>query len=1422
MSDESQFESPIDPIAEDFVARLRQGEYPAISEYAARHPGLADEIRELFPALVLIERARPDEYGHGSVAEQISSLEKLPEKLDDFRILREIGRGGMGVVYEAIQESLGRHVALKVLPRQILSNDAQAQRFQREARAAARLNHPNIVPVFGVGETDGIHYYAMQFIRGLGLDQVTAEIKRLRPDRFKNSESISTVRNESDNRADSSNVPERSAKTLASGIVSGVFPIDTTQNRMSLFPNDQQASGIADVGGSSKTRSIHESSRIYWRSIARIGEEVALALQYAADEGVLHRDIKPANLLLDLEGKVWVTDFGLATELNSDGLTQTGDIIGTLRYMAPERLKGISSPLVDVYSLGATLYELLTLQPLFGHLPREQMLQAVSSISPRRPRSIVPGIPQDLETIVLKAISKEPSERYSNAKQLAQDLRCFLENRPILARQSGTFDQVWKWGRRNPAVASLIAISTGLLLLLTVGLWVSSIIRAERDEAVRQRELAQQARDENAKLLNRALIAEKESRVREHLAKATTIQRSGKEGQRHASLEELRIAAKYEPSEPLQRELTDTAISAFQLLDLQPICEFPTVLNVPSCFDHQGKRFVQVRTNTAASDPTQKPQAGKSAYSDFSLHIRNADDWSKVTVIPGPDHSCWYAMPEFTPKDRYLIVTYLPFGAKPFITCRDANTMEVVHTAEVHSSWVDLTVAYHSNGHEITYQEPNADIVTFDLAEGKERNRIQLGMLVNDLCLNSDATQLAVLPGDNSAIIMLDAKSGIEINRFVEDRNNTVVRTYLAWSSDDQLLAASCNDGSIEIWNAPQKNLSSIISAHSLTITGLQFDLKNYLLLSKSYDGSCKIFDAAIGSELVSTDRQLLSFTSDGDVGFTTGTGLTAGICQLTHEDHIQRLHDPTIGNSRLKLQSSGITSVAFSPDESLLIIHSDSFLDFWDVRERRRLRRLQVHNCRRSIFHPDGRSLLTALPDGLYQWPIQQNTDKSSLSMNIGPPEKVPLGIPDSAVLTAFDWIPKSQRLAIFAEMDPPQLLIQDLTLPLTAIPTFLKLPADYQAINGFSISPDGMWLAAGSFHHGTVPIWNLNTLELHEIVPEPANPTPIYSVSFTRDSRQLFIGSAKEATKGGYHVYSVGVWQHTSFRPASFTPTKPVMFRNQNRLVAMTEPNEVQISDIDSGRLISRIQMADSRFNIPVALLSNDTVMAMISGANTEDILLWNLEKIKSSLEDLGLTWDLDLQVRSPVVQARKPIQLTINDAGLIHRSRERDRLTKLVSEAERLTIARKFDEAVASISGEPDLSQVDSRLLNTVAWALVTRLECSKEHANFAVKLSEQALELTTTQSTYWNTMGVARFRNLEYQPAIEALMKSESLEPDKYFFDNAIFIAMSYWKIGNQESARTWLANAIASLEKVKSPTDEQLRFRREAEELMKEE
>jgi hypothetical protein len=223
-SSSSSDQATVDRLAEEFVARHRRGEHPALAEYTERFPQHADAIRDLFPALVLIEQVKPhsgDQTGtYAGVAEAGAAGRRL-ERLGDFRILREVGRGGMGVVYEAEQESLGRHVALKILPNHALLDSRQLVRFQREARAAARLHHTNIVPVFGVGEQDGLHYYVMQFIHGESLDGVLEELRRLR--RSLPSEAGARPAFEGDCRGSGSSAPEVASGDVAKSLLTGKF-----------------------------------------------------------------------------------------------------------------------------------------------------------------------------------------------------------------------------------------------------------------------------------------------------------------------------------------------------------------------------------------------------------------------------------------------------------------------------------------------------------------------------------------------------------------------------------------------------------------------------------------------------------------------------------------------------------------------------------------------------------------------------------------------------------------------------------------------------------------------------------------------------------------------------------------------------------------------------------------------------------------------------------------------------------------------------------------------------------------------------------------------------------------------------------------------------------------------------------------------
>ena len=227
--------------------------------------------------------------------------------------------------------------------------------------------------------------------------------------------------------------------------------------------------------GGAQLSSVESRHRAFHRGVAHIGRQAASALAHANARGIVHRDVKPSNLLLDTEGVVWVSDFGLA-KVDEDELTRTGDILGTLRYMAPERFRGGGDARADLYSLGLTLYEILVLRPAFDSPDRVALSEQIKSVDPPRPRSVDPRVPRDLETIILKAIEKDPRARYASAEAMAEDLRRFLDDEPILARRVGAAERYLRWARRNPAIAILGAMLTAVL----VGATIASVVVAGR------------------------------------------------------------------------------------------------------------------------------------------------------------------------------------------------------------------------------------------------------------------------------------------------------------------------------------------------------------------------------------------------------------------------------------------------------------------------------------------------------------------------------------------------------------------------------------------------------------------------------------------------------------------------------------------------------------------------------------------------------------------------------------------------------------------------------------------------------------------------------------------------------------------------------------------------------------------------------
>ena len=326
------------------------------------------------------------------------------------------------------------------------------------------MHHTNIVPVFAVGVHEDVHYYAMQYIDGQSLDAVLREIIRLRRDTGAE-KTIPQVRT------------DNISASLASGLLIHRFPTQSIQADLDTAtptpiaepgaPSGATGSSTGaeippEDGSSSISSLLGPKEADYFRSVARLGVQAAEALAYAHSHGVVHRDIKPANLLLDLQGTIWVTDFGLAKAEGTEELTSPGEVVGTLRYMAPERFQGKADPRCDVYSLGVTLYEMLTLEPAFTASHRVELINKILHVEPARPRKLDPQIPRDLETIVLKAIAKNPSDRFSDAREMAAELGRFVDGRPIRSRRVSVPERLWRWSRRNPAVAMLVLLAATL------------------------------------------------------------------------------------------------------------------------------------------------------------------------------------------------------------------------------------------------------------------------------------------------------------------------------------------------------------------------------------------------------------------------------------------------------------------------------------------------------------------------------------------------------------------------------------------------------------------------------------------------------------------------------------------------------------------------------------------------------------------------------------------------------------------------------------------------------------------------------------------------------------------------------------------------------------------------------------------------
>lgn len=837
MSADSEQLSPVEVLAEEFLERQQRGEKPTIAEYCERHPELAEEIREVFEALAMMEELKPDSHDvTGSFGASIQQEGKRLERVGDYRILREIGRGGMGIVYEAEQESLRRRVALKVLSKRQTADARGLQRFQREARAAARMHHTNIVPVFDVGDDEEHVYYAMQMIQGQGLDLVIDDLRRLRTEHVAIRKNASVVEAQ-----ETRDFEQR--HSIAASLFTGKFHQENliaearreersagsrsaeSTPRPAASSLDPQALGgayaetvLQDSGSTSAVLPGHsqlstaETNRgAYFRSVAEIGLQTGRALSYAHARGIIHRDIKPSNLLLDAAGVVWVTDFGLA-KTSDEAMTHTGDVLGTIRYMSPERFKGQCDVRADIYALGLTLYELLVLRPAYASPDRLRLIELVSTSEPPTPRSLDPRIPRDLETIILKSIDKDPRRRYQSADELCEDLERFIQDEPIKARRISLAERCARWARRNKSLAATLAV------LITV---VTSV-------AIGSTIMAGYFRNLNQKLGTTLADLEREKGISDTRAQEN---------------QELAVAMRAEANRAGIAE--DQALEALGTIarqqELMRLNSFVTETQLAQLVGETGD--LAARERWLGNWRTTDPERDLRGWEWYQLMCEGQRDFYEIR-----NHDDMLICIEWSPDGTHIASG----GYSGDIHISDAQSGELRQTLKGHGSYV-YAVRWNKTGNRLVSCGYDGTIRIWDVNTGQVIRQIDIPeAYVYGVDWDPAGERIASTERDGPVRIW-NAETGEELASFHID---VELLAMIAWHPQEDRIAVSGLSQNVYVLDAATGAVAEILQHPAdAYVYGLDWSPDGERLVTGDFSGNCCIWQPGV-SELIATIEQ--------------------------------------------------------------------------------------------------------------------------------------------------------------------------------------------------------------------------------------------------------------------------------------------------------------------------------------------------------------------------------------------------------------------------------------------------------------------------------------------------------------------------------------------------------------------------------------
>ena len=1208
-----EMEDELGPLMDEFLERKRRGEYPALTEFVSRHPELENEIRDLFPAVAMMEHVEASESKPIPTAATRPDGQQL-DRLGDYRIIREIGRGGMGVVYEAIQESLGRHVALKLLPWQVAPGDNHVKRFQREARIAASLHHTNIVPVYGVGHADGIHFLAMQFIHGQSLSSVLKELKHLRDGHNLSSidspapaqELQSNLR--PDGRPNDRHRPTsrfEQSQLIANSLVTQVDAARSGNSTDSAFRSSPHSNDTTTSSPSILTTSSgRNSTTLFYKRAAELVAGVADALEFAHTQGVLHCGIKPANLMLDIDGGIWVTDFGLAkadviaessvtdTHEQADDLTHTGDIVGTLRYLAPERFSGINDRRSDVYSLGLTLYEFLTLEPAFSAVDRVSLIHTITNGHCPRPRKITPDIPQDLETIIVKGTHPDPEFRYQTAKEMALDLRRFIDNKPIVARRASPIKRLQLWCRRNPGIAVLRCLAVSLLVMVAAVSSYSAIALSKR-----QSELFAS--------LRRAVDAESRERAANQLATENLFDayvaraRSGREnhrpGRRYDGLEAIANASALRDQvnidEQQMMQLRNEAIACMGLADIRLETEGPDTTTYCSFnrwgFDSTIEHYAKVSESTGIEVLTLE---GNNRIAHFSSGWKTTD----------PPLTC------FSPDDRYVAILGLHRYWGTAIEIWDIrNGSIVLPCVPTNADWFSRAISFSCDSQLAAFAGVN-QLIVFDLESRQVVKTRQLQMPPAFIRFCSTDGRVVIGLGNDVAIFEWNSDDAMTLLRHSDYVSDAT------FSNNGRHVATARYDHKVYVWD--QQNPDHPVttcSGHTSKALRVEFSPDDRMIMSNAWDDTSRFWNPWSGQQVMRVNRYASRFSADGRRLALQETGMSVGRWEVADSQACRVLG--------WKGKSIGIYDAKFNPSGTLLAhtaARSIVVRDWPSGKVRHVLPTLQkTMKCQ---FAMDNSFLYSVGYGQFCRWQTSLLTNDSSDAV-IASHQVLPTS---STVM--FDLADDgSGGIVRLSEQKTHRLILTDSQITLG--PELPSLPDEWFV----ETNNDGSLFALTGKHLDIVRVLRAADDEVvfqHQL-PADLTANPLFSPH----GKWLLLSTRRKAM-----LFETATWQLVQEIRLTNAGFGRAAFSRDESLLALHDGEGVRLVQTAGFRTLAWLQnpygesfsTSGPEVTFALAFSPNNQYLACGTGGETESMYVWDLHFVQQKLTELKLAWPHDMR--------------------------------------------------------------------------------------------------------------------------------------------------------------------------------------------------